>query len=231
MPLPTSAEIVGRAIALRARLDAAALRAGRDPASVRIVAVTKSWPIAVARSAFDAGLTALGENRVQEALPKIAALPAAEWHLVGHLQSNKARSAVAAFTWIDAVDSVSLLRRVDALAHDAGTRPRLLLQVNVTEEAQKGGLAPSELDGRDLDKAVRGLRAARVEGLMAIARAGADPRPAFATLRRLRDELSARTGLPLPELSTGMSGDVEEAVEEGATLVRVGTALFGPRTG
>jgi pyridoxal phosphate enzyme (YggS family) len=230
MNLPTGEEIAARAMGLRARLDAAATRAGRDPRDVRIVAVTKTWPVEVARAAFDAGLTALGENRVQEALPKVEALPAAEWHLVGHLQANKARPAVTAFVWIHSVDSVALLRRLDAIAHDTGARPRLLLQVNVTDEPQKAGFAPADLESSDLVDAMRAARAARVEGLMAIARAGVDPRPAFAALRHLRDELRARSGLPLDELSMGMSGDVEEAVEEGATLVRVGTALFGPRT-
>lgn len=227
--LPSVAEIAERAGALRARLDAAAERAGRDPASVRIVAVTKTWPVEVARAALDAGLVALGENRVQEALPKVVALPEAEWHLVGHLQANKARAAVGAFAWIHSIDSPVLLRRVDALAHEAGAHPRLLLQVNVTGEPQKAGLAPADLEAPELIEAMRGLRNTRVEGLMTIARAGDDPRPAFATLRRLRDELRARSGGVLEELSMGMSGDAEEAVEEGATLVRVGTALFGPR--
>lgn len=229
--MPSAAEIASRATALRARLDAAALRADRDPATVRIVAVTKTWPVEVAAAALEAGLTALGENRVQEALPKVAALPAAEWHLVGHLQSNKARAAVSAFAWIHAVDSVALLARLDGLAHDLGWHPRVLLQVNVTDEAQRAGFDPPALDGRELTGALRDVRALDVAGLMTIARADADPRPAFAALRSLRDELRERTGLPLDALSMGMSGEVEEAVEEGATLVRVGTALFGPRPG
>src|SRR6476659_7437776 len=111
--LPSTAEIAERARALRARLDVAARRAGRDPGAVRIVAVTKTWPVEVAAAALAAGLTALGENRVQEALPKVAALPAAEWHLIGRLQSNKARAAVSAFACLHAVDSVALLRRLD----------------------------------------------------------------------------------------------------------------------
>ena len=229
--LPSVAEIAERARALRARLDAAAGRAGRDPGAVRIVAVTKTWPVEVAAAALEAGLTALGENRVQEALPKVAALPAAEWHLIGRLQSNKARAAVSAFTWLHAVDSVTLLRRLDGLAHDLGRRPRILLQVNVTGEPQKAGFDPSTLAGQDLAVALGDTTALDVVGLMTIARAEADPRPAFVALRTLREELRQRTGLPLPELSMGMSGDVEEAVEEGATLVRVGTALFGPRPG
>ena len=229
--LPSVAEIAERAGVLRARLDAAAERAGRDPASVRIVAVTKTWPVEVAAAAVEAGLTALGENRVQEALPKLAALPAAEWHLIGRLQSNKARAALSAFAWLHAVDSVALLRRLEGLAHDLGRRPRVLLQVNVTGEPQKAGFDPSTLAARDLAVALGDTTALDVVGLMTIARADADPRPAFVALRTLGDELRQRTGLPLPELSMGMSGDVEEAVEEGATLVRVGTALFGPRPG
>ncbi len=229
MPQPTSSEIADRAAALRRRIDAAAEEAGRDPARVRIVAVTKTWPATVCRAAHDAGLTLLGENRVQEALPKVAVVPEATWHLVGHLQSNKVRPAVGAFDWIHAVDSPALLRRIEVQAHDAGRAPHLLIQVNVTDEPQKAGLGPEALADAELLAAIAALRRSRLVGLMTIARQGADPRPAFARLRALRDDLEQRAGIGLPELSMGMSADVIEAVREGATLVRIGTALFGTR--
>lgn len=226
---PSRAQIAERAAVLRRQLDAAADEAGRDPAAIRIVAVTKTWPVAVCQAAYDAGLSMLGENRVQEALPKVAAVRGATWHLVGHLQSNKVRPGLDAFDWIHAVDSVALLRRIEALAHDAGRSPRLLLQVNVTDEPQKAGFAPGALGDPDLLAAIGELRHATLVGLMTIARLGADARPAFARLRALRDELEQRAGIGLPELSMGMSADVLDAVREGATLVRIGTALFGTR--
>jgi pyridoxal phosphate enzyme (YggS family) len=229
MPLPGSTDIAARAAALRAGIATAAERAGRDPAAVRVVAVTKTWPVAVCRSALQAGLTALGENRVQEALPKVAAVPDAEWHLVGHLQSNKARAAVGAFGWIHSVDSVALLRRIDTASHDLDVAPRILLQVNVTGVPAQHGLAPAALASAELTAAIAELRSVRLVGLMAIARAVGDPRPDFVRVRDLRDALEQRLGRGLPELSMGMSGDHLAAVEEGATLVRIGTALFGRR--
>jgi len=165
---------------------------------------------------------------VQEALPKIQALPAAEWHLVGRLQRNKARKAVGAFAMIHSVDSLALLRRLDADATQAGLAPRLLLEVNVSGEPTKAGFAPEQLEEMDAPPNDR------VVGLMTMARHDADAeeqRRTFAALRLLRDRLQERTGLSLPELSMGMSGDAEAAVAEGATLVRIGTALFGPRPG
>ena len=227
--VPSVDEIAARAQTLRARIEAAAARWDRDPASIRIVAVTKTWPVEVCRSAFAAGLAMLGENRVQEAEPKVAALPDAEWHLVGLLQANKARRAAAAFRTVHSVDSVRLLERLDAAAHDAGRPLRILLQVNTTDEPQKGGFAPDALAAPELSAALRAARHATPVGLMTIARAGADARPPFASLRRLRDELEQRTGVSLPELSMGMSDDWEDAVAEGATLLRIGTAIFGVR--
>jgi pyridoxal phosphate enzyme (YggS family) len=225
---PTVWEIVARREILTALLRAAAERAGRDPEGFRIVAVTKGFSSDVARAAVDAGLTRLGENRVQEALPKIEALPDAEWHLVGRLQRNKVRKALAAFAVIHSVDSIELLRRLDGDAAAAGLAPRLLLQVNVSGEATKAGFAPERLEA-----AIPAL-SDRVVGLMTMARHDADDEEqhrTFATLRALRDRLQDRSGIGLPELSMGMSGDAEAAVAEGATLVRIGTALFGPRPG
>ena len=202
---------------------------GHDPDRLRIVAVTKAHPIDVARAALDSGLTRLGENRIQEAEPKIAAMPEAEWHFIGRLQSNKARRAVRAFAVIHSIDSVDLLRRVVDLASEEGRRPGLLLQVNVTGEGAKAGMAPDALLARD---AIGALAGSDVTGLMTIAPMGAseaEARAAFRKLRELRDRLREAIGIGLPELSMGMSADARAAAAEGATLVRIGTALFGPR--
>jgi PLP dependent protein len=234
---PLAAALAERWAQVQARIDAAAAAAGRDPARVRVVAVTKGFGIEVVRAARRAGLQRFGENRVQEAEPKVVLAPDAEWHLVGHLQSNKARRAVALFPWLEAIDSVALLERVDALAGELGLRPRVLLQVNLAGLASQHGFGLGELGsgGRDrteLARSVASIRAVQVQGLMGIgpltSQADAS-RAAFARLRQLRDELEQATGKPLPELSMGMSADLESGVAEGATLVRAGTALFGPR--
>lgn len=238
-PALTPELIRNRAESLMARLRAAASGAGRDPAGFRLVAVTKGFPIPVARAALDAGLRILGENRVQEAEPKVQALPDAAWHLVGHLQSNKARRALALFPTIHSVDSLELLARLERLAHDDGRRPTLLLQVNLSGEEVKAGFDArwfgEQVSRRgELVSALDELRNARVIGLMTIARAGAEEaeqRATFAGLRELRHRLQEVAGMELPELSMGMTADAEAAVAEGATLVRVGTALFGPRPG
>jgi hypothetical protein len=186
------------------------------------------------RAAFDAGQADFGENRVQEALEKIAAtsdIPIA-WHLVGHLQSNKARKAAGAFAWIHSIDGAELVRRIDAAAVESGRRPQLLVQVDLAGEPTKHG-APADA-WLSVFEAASGCRAARVVGLMLLPPFTPDPegaRPYFRRLRELRDQLAAR-GVPpemLRELSMGMSHDFEVAVEEGATLVRVGTAIFGER--
>jgi hypothetical protein len=225
--------------ALVARLGDVAERAGRDRDGFRVVAVTKGFDLGVVRAARAAGLTRFGENRVQEALPKVAAVPDAAWHLVGRLQGNKARPAARAFAVIHSVDSLDLLARLDRIAHDDGIAPGVLLQVNVSGEAAKAGFEM----GWTLDQARRrgellatleGLAAVRVTGLMTIAPAGVAPdaaRAVFAALRKLRDDLEQLGGRPLPELSMGMTADAEAAVAEGATLVRIGTAIFGPRPG
>lgn len=236
-PAITPSLVRERAAALTARLRAAAERAGRDPSGFRLVAVTKGFGTPVVRAALEAGLTTLGENRVQEAEPKVEAFPDADWHLVGHLQANKARRALALFRTIHSVDSLELLARLDRLAHNDGHAPVLLLQVNLSGEERKAGFDPgwfAQQAAGELARAVRNLRAARVRGLMTMARAGADAaeqHATFARLRELRDRLAQGSGLELPELSMGMTADAEAAVAEGATLVRVGTALFGPRPG
>ncbi|MGQ0607658.1 MAG: YggS family pyridoxal phosphate-dependent enzyme [Chloroflexota bacterium] len=223
--LPSSSQIRERHARLLARLRQAAEDNGHDPERLRIVAVTKTWPVDVVRTALDAGLTLLGESRIQEAEPKIAALPEAEWHFIGRLQSNKARRAVRAFSVIHSVDSIELLRRIGDLADEEGRRPAILLQVNVSGEGVKAGLAPDDLLAASLP--TDGLI-----GLMTIAPMGASvagARAVFAGLRELRDRLQDAAGIGLPELSMGMSADAEAAAAEGATLVRIGTALFGPR--
>ncbi|HLY36125.1 MAG TPA: YggS family pyridoxal phosphate-dependent enzyme [Candidatus Limnocylindria bacterium] len=237
---PIASEPVGaRLEALTLRLRAAAERAGRDPDAFRIVGITKGFGVEMARAAVAAGLTRLGENRVQEALPKVEALPAVEWHLVGHLQSNKARPAVRAFGWIHSIDDLDLLRRLDGIAHDESLAPAILLQVNLTAEASKSGFdgawfAGAIGRGGAVTLAARQIVGARLRGLMTIARAGAgeaEARDTFRRLRQLRDRLADALGSDLPELSMGMTADAEPAVVEGATIVRVGTALFGPRPG
>ena len=227
-------EIAASLSAVRQRLARAIDRAGRFPSSVRLVAVSKTRPAGDVRAAFDAGQLEFGENRVQEALEKIAAtsdIPIT-WHLVGHLQSNKARRAAVSFACIHSIDSAEVLKRVDAAAGEAGRRTELLVQVDLAGEATKHG-APAET-WLSLFEAAADCRAARVTGLMLLPPFTPDPedaRPYFRRLRALRDELAGR-GVPadmLRELSMGMSHDFEVAVEEGATIVRVGTAIFGER--
>lgn len=237
---PLTAELIeARHRALVARLRLAAVAAGRDPDGFRLVAVTKGFGLDLVRAARAAGLGSFGENRVQEALAKVAEVPDAEWHLVGRLQANKARPAVRAFDVIHSVDSVDLLRRLDRIAAEEGRAPSVLLQVNVSGEARKGGFGMVAMQeearrGGDLQRALDSLAAIRVSGLMTIAPEGATVEAAksvFASLRRLRDALQELGGRQLPELSMGMSADAQAAVAEGATLVRIGTALFGPRPG
>ena len=225
---PTVEQIHGRSVRLLARLRAGAEANGHDPARLRIVAVTKSWPVDVARAALEAGLTILGENRVQEAEPKVAALPGAEWHFVGRLQSNKARRAIRTFAVIHSVDSLELLRRLDEMAAEEASDARFMLQVNVSGEESKAGMTSEELAAPDLELPAGG----RLVGLMTMAPLGAthdDSRAVFRRLRELRDHMEQATGLGLPELSMGMTADADAAAAEGATLVRIGTALFGPR--
>lgn len=226
---PSAAQIAEGHARLLARLRDAAEANDHDPEALRIVAVTKTHPIEVVRRALEAGVTRFGENRVQEAEPKIAAVAGPEWHLVGRLQSNKARRAVRRFEVIHSIDSLELLRRVVEIAAEEGRRPTLLLQVNVSGEASKAGIAPDALDAPDL---VRAARDGGIVGLMTIAPMGAsadEARVVFGRLRGLRDRLREATGTPMPELSMGMSADAEAAAAEGATLVRIGTAIFGPR--
>jgi pyridoxal phosphate enzyme (YggS family) len=216
------------------RIEAAVERSGRPPGCVRLVAVSKTFGVESVRAAAAAGQRAFGENRVQEALQKIAAAADLnlEWHLVGSLQSNKARKAAATFHWIHSVDDEELLARLDRAAETEGTAPQVLVQVDLTHEQKKRGVRADAV--RDILDAGGRCRAARVVGLMLlppVPETPEDSRPHFRALRELRDRL-AREGVDprmLAELSMGMTHDFEVAIEEGATLVRIGTAIFGRR--
>ena len=215
-------------------MAAAAGTAGRDPSSIRLVAVSKTFPAEAVRAAHAAGQLDFGENRVQEGLQKIGETTDLNirWHLLGHLQTNKARKAGPAFAMVQSVDSVELLQKLDAAADDAGRTPELLIQVDLAGEATKYGTPPGEVPR--LFDAAGACRAATVVGLMTlppVPDTPEDARPYFRRLRELRDEWLA-AGVPasmLRELSMGMSGDFEVAIQEGATIVRVGTAIFGSR--
>jgi pyridoxal phosphate enzyme (YggS family) len=206
-------------------------KSGRTAGSVELVAVSKTHPPEAIRQAVEAGQLLFGENRIQEAKAKIPDLPAKlRWHLIGHLQSNKVRQALALFEMIHGVDSLELLDEIQRIAGELGLFPRVLLQVNVAGESSKFGFVPDRL----LSEVERISRAERVqvEGLMTIPPLASNPensRRYFVQLRQLRDRLEKEFRFPLPHLSMGMSGDYRVAVEEGATLVRVGTAIFGER--
>lgn len=214
------------------RIEAAARRVGRDPADVGLVAVSKTVPVERLRAAVAAGLKTLGENRVQEAFTKIDDVPGATWHLVGPLQANKARRAVAVFAMIETVDSTALAVRLDRLAAELrpGRPLPVLLQVNVDADPAKAGFAAADLQGAL--PTIVDLPNLDVRGLMTVGRLVADPeaaRPTFVGLRRLAEALRRDQPRLGPDLSMGMSDDFEVAIEEGATLVRVGRALFGER--
>lgn len=224
---------------VRERIDAACVRAGRPPRDVRLVAVTKFVPLPMVADACAAGQWDLGENRVQPALERMAALPPLlaerglepqrpRWHFIGHLQSNKAGKAGGRFALLHGVDSLPLAQRLAASAAAAGRAEAVLLEVNISGEPAKNGLDPAQAP--DVLAACARLPGLQLRGLMGMARLGAGPAElsrSFALLRRLVEQGRRDTGLALPELSMGMSGDFEAAVAEGATLVRIGTAIFG----
>jgi pyridoxal phosphate enzyme (YggS family) len=210
-------EVAARLARVRERIT----RSGRDPLEITIVAVTKGFGPDACREALAAGLGILGENRVREALEKMAAVPGAEWHLIGHLQSNKVKLAAGRFKLIQTVDSVRLAE------HIARVQPRqqVLVEVNVSREPQKSGADPDQAVA--VAQAVAGLLDLR--GLMAMGPTEGAPAPAFLELRRLRDEMQDRLGRALPVLSMGMSDDFEVALACGSTMLRLGKLLFGPR--
>jgi pyridoxal phosphate enzyme (YggS family) len=231
-PVP---DIAANLAAVRSRIAAAAERVGRRGSDVTLVAVTQTFGAAHVRAAHAAGQTDFGENKVQEGLLKIAALsdaPGIRWHLIGHLQSNKARKAAQSFASIHSIDSTELLRRVDDAAAAQGTAPEVLIQVDLAGESTKFGAPPDEVPG--IAREAMRARAVRLSGLMLIPPWSTNPeetRPWFVRLRQFRDRLAAADipGAALQQLSMGMSHDFEAAVEEGATIVRVGTAIFGAR--
>jgi pyridoxal phosphate enzyme (YggS family) len=226
--------IAERLQAVRGRIAAACTRSGRSPSEVTLVGVSKTHPAAAVREAFAAGLRDFGENRVQEAEAKAAGLGdlragGARWHLIGHLQANKARKAAALFDAVHSVDGAPLAERLDRAAAEQGRVLPVFVQVDLAGEATKFGLEENGL--LPALESMRTLSSLRVEGLMILPPFSDDPeaaRPFFARLRGLRDQACAR-GLCGPQLSMGMSHDFEVAIEEGATSVRVGTALFGAR--
>jgi PLP dependent protein len=211
-------------------ISASAQKVRRDPAEIELIAVSKTQPVAAIQEAMRAGIRLFGENKVQEARGKIEELGRGVWHLIGHLQSNKAKDAVRLFDSIDSVDRAELAEEIDRRAEAFGKTQNVLLQVNIAGESTKFGCAPDA--ARALAEKINALPRLALRGLMTIAPYSPDAeksRPHFAGLRELRDEIQRDTGLHLPVLSMGMSGDFPQAIEEGATQVRIGTALFGER--
>jgi PLP dependent protein len=205
----------------RRKIRADIERAGRDPGEITIVAVTKGFGADVCRAALSAGLTNLGENRVQEALTKMAEVEGATWHLIGHLQTNKVKVAANRFGLIQTLDSMHL---AEALAR-YNPDQQVLVEVNVAREPQKSGVAPEQA----VELVAGAARLLDVKGLMAMGPSQGDPTPAFEELCKVRNLAQERLGKALPILSMGMSGDYEQALRAGSTMLRLGTALFGPR--
>ena len=222
---------------VRDQISAAARRCGRSPDEIALMAVTKTHAAERIREAYQAGLRVFGENRVQEFAGKVTALTDlgdAEWHMIGHLQTNKAAKTAELFGAVDSVDSVKLAEKLDAAARALGKKLRVLIEINVGGEAAKSGLAPDSPELEALVEAAPQLGALEFCGLMTVPPFTADPegaRPYFRKLRELRDAMAARGphGISLKVLSMGMSHDFEVAIEEGSTCVRVGTAIFGER--
>jgi PLP dependent protein len=217
------------------RIASAARSVGRDPSSVRLIAVSKTFPIDAVRAAYAAGQREFGENQVQEGLQKIerSADLSIRWHLLGHLQTNKARKAASSFAMVQSVDSIELLEKLDRAAEEAGCTPELLIQVDLAGETTKFGAPPPDVPR--IFEAAASCRAARVVGLMTLPPLPETPEDGRTWFRQLRElqEGWRSSGVPdamLRELSMGMSGDFEVAIQEGATMVRVGTAIFGSRS-
>ena len=231
----TASSIAANLADVRGRLEQAAHTAGRNPSDIRLVAISKTFPPEAVREAFAAGQVDFGENRVQDALQKIRATAElhSRWHLVGHLQTNKARKVVGPFAYVHSVDSLELLTRLDQAAAAERTSPKLLIQVDMAGEATKFGAPEGDLPV--LLEAAGRLQSAQLVGLMVLPPYAEDPegtRPWFKRLREIRDGL-VKSGVPagqLRELSMGMSHDFHVAVDDGATIVRVGTAIFGTRS-
>jgi pyridoxal phosphate enzyme (YggS family) len=219
---------------VRARMAEAARKSGRQPADTELVAVTKTHPPEALQEALAAGQTLFGENRVQEARAKMPLVSSrARWHFIGHLQKNKVRQALPVFEMLHSIDSLDLARDVQRISGEDAQRPRVLLEVNVAGEGTKFGFNPTALE-KEMETLIADMPRLEILGLMAIPPFSPNPedsRPYFAALRDLRDRLVQNLRVGLPHLSMGMSGDYEIAIEEGATLIRVGTAIFGERKG
>lgn len=224
--------LAGNLEAIQRRMAAACERCGRDPASVQLLAVSKGHPPEVIREALDLGLTHFGESKVQEAKAKLPLCPGrARWQMIGHLQTNKARDAVQLFDLIHSVDSLRLAEELNRRAEQLARTVPVLLEANIAGEAGKFGYRPDLLLA-ELGQ-INALPRLEIHGLMTMAPWSPDPeraRPVFRGLRQLKERCEERLGAPLPQLSMGMSGDFEPAIEEGATLIRIGTALFGGRS-
>lgn len=219
-------DLGGRLAAVQRRVTAAARRAGREPSAITLVAVTKGFGPDVVTAARDAGQIDLGENRVQEMTAKAAAVAGVRWHFIGRLQRNKVRDVVGLATLVHSVDRLELAQALADRARQGPGLQRVLVQVNAGDDPAKAGCSTAEAP--TLVSEVRALDGLACEGLMTIPPAGVDPRPVFATLRRLRDDLHDEYP-EIRHLSMGMTHDFEVAVEEGATIVRLGEAIFGPR--
>ncbi len=224
-------DVAANLAAVRRMIDRTCLDAGRDPAGVELVAVTKTFPADVIRAAYDSGQRIFGESRLQEAKPKIDVLPEdIHWHFIGRVQRNKLRKILGAFKVVHGIDSMALASAADRIAGEEGRRSAVFLQVNIAAESSKGGFHPDELILNFPRLAA--LSNLDVLGLMAIpppSESGSETRQWFAAVRELRDRIGREHGVHLPGLSMGMSGDFEAAILEGATLVRVGSAIFGNR--
>ena len=218
--------VAERLTTIRSQIAAAAVAAGRAPGSVELCAVSKTFPPEIIQEAMDAGQILFGENRTQEAMVKIPLLPPARWHLIGHLQSNKVRKIVPLVEMIHSVDNVDIARDISRISVELGLRMKVLLQVNVASDDAKFGFTTAGVTAALPE--LLALPGLDIRGLMTIPPLEGDPRPHFAALRQLRDRL-ATPAHPLPELSMGMSGDFADAIAEGATIVRVGSAIFGGR--
>ncbi len=216
---------------IRHRIATAATRCGRDASQIRLVAVSKTYVSEIIRLAWDAGQHVFGENRVQDALPKIPELPSeAEWHFIGHMQTNKIRKALPHFALFHGIDNLDLARQMSRIAGELNLTANILLEVNVSGEESKFGFSPDAL--RYSLNELLSLPHIQIQGLMTMAPYSDNPesaRPCFAGLKKLRDELQKISGAQLPELSMGMSGDFEIAIEEGASIIRVGSSIFGER--
>ncbi len=224
-------EIAARLRYVRSQIEAAARKVGRDPGSVKLVAVTKMVEIDEIQEAAQAGVVAFGENYVQEGLKKIEKVkPVREWHFIGHLQSNKVKYVLGIFDLIHSVDRLSLAEQIQKRAEQRGLTQQILIQVNISGEESKSGVERNET--LSLVTRIKEFPGITLRGLMTMPPYFDDPeksRPYFRILREIRDEAERKCSISLPELSMGMSGDYQVAIEEGATIVRIGTAIFGPR--